>query len=234
MRTRRPARPATSSRDALLAAATDEFALKGFAGASVDAIAARAGVNKAMIYYHFGSKQRLYLEILRGVFSSMAARTSAIVDSDDSAPEKIACFVAAISAEADARPYLPPVMMREVAEGARRLDADTLRLMSRLFNNLRLIIEQGVREGTFREVNPLLTYFSLISPIFFFRAALPIRAAMGRHHLVTGVRTLDNRVFLDHLTTNILHALAPTDRPAATCDARRPATFRKPRSGEHA
>jgi len=73
-RTRRPA----DSRDALLAAATDEFALKGFAGASVDTIAGRAGVNKAMIYYHFKSKERLYLEILRGVFISMGARTGAM------------------------------------------------------------------------------------------------------------------------------------------------------------
>jgi TetR/AcrR family transcriptional regulator len=226
MKPRSTPRPA-GSRDALLAAATDEFALKGFDGASVDTIAARAGVNKAMIYYHFKSKQRLYLEILRGVFTSMGARTSAVVASDAPATEKIAAFVAAVSAEADARPYLPPMMMREIAAGARRLDAETLRLMSRLFTNLAAILEQGTRERVFRPTNPLLTYFSLISPIFFFRAARPVRAAMDRHHLVEGAGTLDNAAFLSHLTNNILHALAPEE---AARPARRPQRRRaKPR-----
>jgi AcrR family transcriptional regulator len=231
-RTRRP----TRSREALLAAATDEFALQGFDGASVDLIAARAGVNKAMIYYHFKSKQRLYVEILRGVFSAMGARTAAVADTNAPATQKIAAFAAAISAEADARPYIPPIMMREIAEGARRLDADTLRLMSRLFTNLRAILEQGVREGTFRPANPLLTYFSLISPIFFFRAARPVRDAMDRHGLVPGVSALDDDVLLAHVTENLLHALAP-DRPAAAArkgTRKAPAPTRRPRHGEHA
>lgn len=226
---------ADNSRDALLAAASDEFALHGFAGTSVDAIAHRARVNKAMIYYHFKSKERLYVEILRGVFTSMGDSTAAIATSGAPAPEKIAAFVAAISAEADARPYLPPMMMREIAEGARRLDAETLRLMSRLFCNLRTILEQGVREGVFRDTHPLLAYFSLISPIFFFRAASPVRAAMGRHNLVEDVKALDNDVFLAHLTSNILNALAADSPPAPTrAVRRRHAASRPSRSGDHA
>lgn len=223
------------SREALLAAAIDEFALHGFDGASVDTIARRAGVNKAMIYYHFKSKERLYAEILRGVFTSMGDRTAAVVETQASAPDKIAAYIAAVSAEADARPYVPPMMMREVAEGARRLDADTLRLMSRLFNNLNAILEQGAREGAFRKANPLLVYFSLISPIFFFRTALPVRAAMARHQLIDGVQALDNQVFLTQLTSNVLHALAP-DAPAAPKrrGRRRPAASRQPRPGDHA
>jgi AcrR family transcriptional regulator len=228
-RSRRP----VDSRDALLAAATDEFALKGFDGASVDTIAARAGVNKAMIYYHFKSKERLYLEILGGVFAAVGERTGAIAASDAPADEKIVAFVAALSATLDARPYLPAIMMREVAEGARRLDTTTLRLMSRLFNNLHAILDQGTREGVFRPLHPLLAYFSLISPMFFFRAAAPVRSAMDRHHLVEGVAALDNGVFLAHLTGTILHVLEP-DRPTSA-SARRPAkTTRQRRSGDHA
>ena len=44
----------------LLDAGQGEFAEKGFAGARVDVIAARAGVNKQLISYYFGSKQGLY------------------------------------------------------------------------------------------------------------------------------------------------------------------------------
>ncbi len=48
------------TRTALLDAALAEFAEKGLAGARVDEIAARAGVNKQMISYHFGGKEGLY------------------------------------------------------------------------------------------------------------------------------------------------------------------------------
>ncbi len=49
----------------LLAAARREFADKGIAGARVDAIADRAGVNKQLIYYYFGTKEDLFREVLR-------------------------------------------------------------------------------------------------------------------------------------------------------------------------
>ncbi|HEY1832050.1 MAG TPA: TetR family transcriptional regulator [Acidimicrobiales bacterium] len=50
---------ADRTRAALLAAALEEFSRRGFAGATVREIAARAGVSKDLIAYHFGSKQGL-------------------------------------------------------------------------------------------------------------------------------------------------------------------------------
>jgi AcrR family transcriptional regulator len=54
---------ADRSRQCLLGAALDEFAAKGFAGARVQEIAARAGVNKQLINYYFGGKEGLYREL---------------------------------------------------------------------------------------------------------------------------------------------------------------------------
>jgi AcrR family transcriptional regulator len=54
------ARDADRTRRRLLAAATDEFAAFGIAGARIDRIAAAAGCNKAMIYAYFGSKDQLF------------------------------------------------------------------------------------------------------------------------------------------------------------------------------
>lgn len=51
------------SRAALLEAALDEFSAKGFAGTRVRDIAARAGVSKDLIAYHFGNKDGLYLAV---------------------------------------------------------------------------------------------------------------------------------------------------------------------------
>ncbi|MFI0814995.1 TetR family transcriptional regulator [Streptomyces sp. NPDC021098] len=53
------------SRRLLLEAARDVFAEKGFAGARVQDIADRAGVNKQLIAYHFGGKEGLYRELGR-------------------------------------------------------------------------------------------------------------------------------------------------------------------------
>ena len=48
------------SRERLLAAAVEEFSAKGFAGARVEAIAQRAGLNKQLISHYFGGKDGLY------------------------------------------------------------------------------------------------------------------------------------------------------------------------------
>lgn len=55
-----PRRDAARTRARLLAAARREFGRKGFAGARVDAIAARAGVRKALVFYYFQSKEGLF------------------------------------------------------------------------------------------------------------------------------------------------------------------------------
>lgn len=54
-----------STRARILAAALKEFAARGFAGARVDAIAARATINKRMLYHYFGDKEELFRAVLR-------------------------------------------------------------------------------------------------------------------------------------------------------------------------
>ena len=53
-----------ASRRAILQAALIEFAQEGIAGARMDAIAAAAGVNKALLYYYFRDKEALYGAVL--------------------------------------------------------------------------------------------------------------------------------------------------------------------------
>ncbi len=59
-RERNPAR----SRERILSAALTEFSAKGFAGARVEAIARRAGLNKQLISHHFGGKLGLYRAVM--------------------------------------------------------------------------------------------------------------------------------------------------------------------------
>src|SRR5262245_23172184 len=52
----------------ILEAAKQEFSAHGLAGARVDRIAAKAGANKRMLYYHVGNKEDLYLTVLEGAY----------------------------------------------------------------------------------------------------------------------------------------------------------------------
>ncbi len=56
----------------ILEAAELEFAEKGLHGARVDEIAARAAINKRMIYAHFGSKEQLYIAVLESVYARLS------------------------------------------------------------------------------------------------------------------------------------------------------------------
>ena len=56
VRTRSASRDPEATREAILTAATDEFAGFGLGGARVDRIAERAGINKRMLYYYFGKQ----------------------------------------------------------------------------------------------------------------------------------------------------------------------------------
>jgi len=56
------------TRAEIIAVATREFADNGYAGARVDEIAAKMSTTKRMIYYYFGNKQRLYIEVLEHAY----------------------------------------------------------------------------------------------------------------------------------------------------------------------
>src|SRR6201997_3439750 len=60
-----------ATRQKLLAAARREFAASGLAGARVDEIAARAGVNKQLVYHYFGDKDAHYLAVLEWVYEEI-------------------------------------------------------------------------------------------------------------------------------------------------------------------
>ena len=71
----------------ILEVATVEFAQRGFSGARVDAIADRTRTSKRMIYYYFGSKERLYLAVLEAAYSAIR-RQEATLDLEHQPPEQ--------------------------------------------------------------------------------------------------------------------------------------------------
>ncbi|KQW00548.1 TetR/AcrR family transcriptional regulator [Rhizobacter sp. Root1221] len=70
-----PARLTDRKREAIVQAAIDEFRQHGFAGTSMDRLAAVAGVSKRTVYNHFPSKDELFAEILHQLFEHSQAVT---------------------------------------------------------------------------------------------------------------------------------------------------------------
>ncbi len=77
------------TRSRILDAALSEFAAHGLAGARTEQIAAAAGVNKALLYYYFESKEKLYAAALEMVSARVRDRSMAVFLRDASAGEKL-------------------------------------------------------------------------------------------------------------------------------------------------
>jgi AcrR family transcriptional regulator len=82
--------PRAEREDQIVAVAVTEFAERGYAGASMAAIAARAGISKPLVYQYFGSKDRLYLACLHHVAGALLGRLEqAWLAEDDSVLSRI-------------------------------------------------------------------------------------------------------------------------------------------------
>jgi TetR/AcrR family transcriptional regulator len=171
-------RDSSATRDAVFKAAADLFSRHGFGGVTVDDIAKAAGVNRAMLYYHFADKLALYRDIVCRMLDEAGARVTAIVDEPGPPSLKIERFVASFVALTETHPYLPPLMLREIAEGALHFDDDILRRMRTVFLAFARVLDEGQRAGVFRDTNPVLAYMSVLGPVLLNAA----RERVAQHH----------------------------------------------------
>jgi TetR/AcrR family transcriptional regulator len=214
----KPATPARrtrsthDSRSRILAAACTEFADRGFDGAKVDRIAARARLNKAMIYYHFRSKQALYRDLLRTMLGELAERIRPIALTDQTPFEKLDAFVEELVNAGLARPDLPPIILREIAAGGRHVDAATLQPMLGLLEAMTGIVTDGIERGEFRKVDPLLLHLTTIWPVMVYLISKPMRVKMAS---VAGIDTsiLSPERFMRHMQH--LNRSAVAQQPAS-------------------
>jgi AcrR family transcriptional regulator len=173
-RTRR--RDSVATREALVAAGTELFAERGYDGVPVAAIAHEAGVNKAMINYHFGGKRKLYVAIVSATFAEIVAEVERLAESPRPAPEVLRELVAMVGEVATRRhPHFCTMMLREVVAGAKHLEPEVMDKPVRMLDAVRNIVARGVREGDFRSVDPLLTHLSLVGSLVFFFATKRFR-----------------------------------------------------------
>lgn len=204
---------APTSRERLLAAAAEEFAARGFDGAKVDRIAARARLNKALLYYYFRSKAALYREVLRDLFRTVAGSVAEVRDAGGSADAQLVRFIQAVAEEIVRRPLFPAMWLREMAEGGRHVDESIVLEMRRVIETLGGILQAGQREGVFRPAHPLVTQIGIVAPMLFFAATAPVRERF--EHLMPVSAPIPRELVVDHVRRSTLAALRVEDTPAA-------------------
>lgn len=178
VRKTRRARARGDSRTALFAAAAAAFAARGFDGAGVDEIAAAARVNKAMLYYHFGSKRKLYNAVLADMFGAVAADVATIPARRLPPSAALEAFVDAIAAAFDTRPHFPAIWLREIADEGRHVDEVIVPIVQGVLETLVAILADGRKQGVFRPVHPILVQFGIIGPLLMFLASAEARARL--------------------------------------------------------
>src|SRR5260370_42653518 len=102
------------SRPAILQAAPKEFAAHGIAGARTDTIAREAMFNKALLYYYFKDKEKLYGAVLDNAFSGMKSKVFQVLDSDLPPRENIIAYVGAYFDFIASNQIYPKRMQREM------------------------------------------------------------------------------------------------------------------------
>ena len=165
----------------ILTVAVNEFAAHGFAGARVDAIAARTRTSKRMLYYHFGSKEGLYAAALVHAYKRVR-ETHQLPDLDRLAPaEALRAYVGHVfDVHADS-PEFVRLVMGENLIGARFVrDAEVVRQANQQgLEQLRRILERGQQEGTMRgDVGAIDVYANIVGLSFHFVSNRPTFSAI--------------------------------------------------------
>jgi TetR/AcrR family transcriptional regulator len=165
----------SNTRESLLGSATEAFAEKGFSGARVDEIAQRAHANKAMIYYHFGSKEGLYKAVLLRHIGGIHQEIRAAIEAEKDPLERLQLLYRGLGNAFQARPALPFIMIHEILAGGSQMDAEVAGAFKGVVDLVRAAVEQGVTQGRMRPVNPIFVHFMMIAPLIVFNVSHPYR-----------------------------------------------------------
>ncbi len=209
-----PRRP-SSSRERLLAAAAREFGADSYEAIGVDRIARVARLNKAMIYYHFGSKAGLYRALLREVYDAFFAAVEHAPTWQGTPEDRLRAFIQAIGDTVQRYPHFAGVWLRELTAGARHVDPDTLAHGTRVIRVLAGILDEGRRAGSFRPKNPLMVQIAAVAPLLLLLVSGTARARIA-HAGVPGAADISFEQMLAHVTEATIGAVRNAEQTAGS------------------
>jgi TetR/AcrR family transcriptional regulator len=195
--------------EAILDAAEPLFGSQGFAATTIKQIGAAAGLNPALIYYYFGSKEELYRALLNRLFGTLAERGTERLANVTTPQEAIRVLLALQSETMLRSPSLPRILAREMADhGAAHAQEGIAHLSATLFSRLHALIQHGQATGTFRaDLDARFAAISTVSLIPYFHMAKPaVAILMGETQEPTSELS---GAYANHAAEFILAALAP-------------------------
>jgi AcrR family transcriptional regulator len=203
---RKPKAP-DANRARILKAAMNEFASRGFKGASMDAIAARTHTTRAMINYYFGNKEKVYLTVLEAVYAEIRDAEKRL-ELDHLAPVEAIRRIVAFSFDyyVEHEGFVQLVVAENQSKGRQFKKSKAMRSLNRpVIDTLARVIARGQADGVFRsDIDPVdvhmaiaaLGMFNVTNQYTFgaiFQRDMGARGDVGRR------REMVTRMILDYL-----------------------------------
>jgi TetR/AcrR family transcriptional regulator len=177
---RAPTRIQKKNRKAILDAALDVFSAKGFRGATVDEIAATAGLSKPNLLYYFTSKDAIHSALLEGLLDHWLAPLRTL-DPDGEPIEEILAYMHRKLEMSRTHPRESRLFANEIVQGAPRIGATLSGDLKALVDAKAALIRDWVAEGRLAPVNPHHLIFSIWSLTQHYADFdVQVRAIMGR------------------------------------------------------
>ncbi|MFY0728602.1 TetR family transcriptional regulator [Pseudomonas sp. NFX15] len=161
------------TRENILQEAIVEFVQQGLSGARVDAIAERIHTSKRMIYYYFGSKEQLYVEVLEKLYGDIRHTESRLHLTELAPVEAIRRLVEFTFDHHDRNVDFVRIVSIENIHNAEYVKrSEAIRAMNNtVLDSLDVILRRGVEEGVFRAGLVALDVHLLISSFCFYRVS---------------------------------------------------------------
>jgi AcrR family transcriptional regulator len=197
-------RDAERTQQEILRAAMEEFSDRGLGGARMESIAERAGVNKRLIYYYFGSKEALFLRALETTYADIREAERELQLESLEPPEAVRRLVAFTWQHYLNHPEFLTLLNSENLHRAKHLkQSKRVREMnSPLVQMLGDVLERGRREGVFRGgVDPIHLYISIAGLAYFYLSNNPTLSTIFGRDLMSP-KALAER--LSHITEVVM------------------------------
>lgn len=178
-----PGRIRRRNRARILAAAEAVFATRGFAGATMAAIAERAGLPKANLHYYFGTKQALYRAVIDNIMALWLGAFGEITEESDPATA-LAGYIRAKMAYSRDRPLASRIFAGEVIRGAPIL-ADFLKTELRHWVEQKsTVLRRWAEAGRIDPIEPAHLFFLIWAATQTYADfAVQVGAVLGRESL---------------------------------------------------
>ena len=184
IQTRSQAERADQARTRILDAATREFSAHGLAGARTERIAEAAGVNKALLYYYYRSKDALYEASLKELADRLALTTMLVLNREASAGERLLRFALNHFDRIYSQPVFQTLMQQEMIRLRKGESGALSPLVETLFKPMGVrmlaVAEEGIRSGELIPVEPSQLIYATLGPnVFYFLSAPMMRFIAG-------------------------------------------------------